>query len=454
MSYAGTGLIQAQKMSGKSATSVPNDEVSQTSEAANVDKRYECTACRKCFSSKHNLTMHMDEHCGIKRYKCDLCNKSFRQKRSLNAHAQKCMPNEHNCIICNINFWTKKELYAHMETHKGVSYECILCRKSFPTLAHLDTHTDTHMAELKHRCHVCSKIFFNAVMLKKHLDSHYIDKEYECMMCGLTFSSEVRLKSHIMDHEKGITNCTLCNRKFSCQERFEKHMAEHNRKKKYVCKICGKGCVTSSYLKDHMDIHEGIKRHSCPICQKKFRFRGALSAHMNEHNLPYERVLKVGKRNCRKEFKSQNGEDVVVPNKNSVDLDFDSGNEVGGVDLGSGVGEAQVDSFDTYSESWHKKKYSPNRENSPNGSGLQNIGYDPQKCAKTHKCPVCKKEFMLKSTLKLHMNVHEEKKYFCPICNKKFSYKCNLNTHIKMTHKSLQSVPNVSSPDNVSEKST
>ncbi|XP_066956946.1 zinc finger protein 26-like [Macrobrachium rosenbergii] len=439
-------------MSGKSATSVPNDEVSQTSEAANVDKRYECTTCRKCFSSKRSLTVHMDGHYGIKRYKCDMCNKSFKQKRNLSVHAQKCMPNEHDCIICNLNFWTKEELYAHMEMHKGVSYECILCRKSFPTLAHLDAHTDTHMAELKHRCHVCSKIFLNATMLKNHLESHYIDKEYECMICGLTFSSEVRLKSHIIDHEKGITNCTLCNRKFSNQERFDKHMAEHSRRK-YVCKICGKGCVTSTYLEDHMDIHEGIKRHKCPICQKKYRFRSALSVHMNDHNLPYQRVLKVGKKNCNKEFTSQN-EEAVMLDKNSVGVDFDSGSEVGGVQVGIEVGEAQVDNFDTDSESWNKEKYSLNIGNSANGSELQNIGSGSQKCGKMHRCLVCKKEFTLKGTLKLHMNIHGDKKYFCPFCNKKFSYKCNLNTHLKKIHKSLQPVPNLSSPDNVSETST
>lgn len=49
---------------------------------------------------------------------------------------------------------------------------------------------------------------------------------------------------------------------------------------------------------------------------------------------------------------------------------------------------------------------------------------------KPHKCHICGKGFVQSYAMKLHLNVHYQKKYICDLCASQFSNKRSLNVHM------------------------
>ncbi|KFM64327.1 Zinc finger protein 567, partial [Stegodyphus mimosarum] len=45
-----------------------------------------CEVCKKSFSQKNNLNLHILVHTGEKAHVCEVCKKSFNQKHTLNKH--------------------------------------------------------------------------------------------------------------------------------------------------------------------------------------------------------------------------------------------------------------------------------------------------------------------------------------------------------------------------------
>jgi len=141
----------------------------------------QCTVCKKIFSGKHHLDLHMRLHTNTKPHPCNICEKSFTQKRSL------------------------KE---HLLTHDAVRhFECKHCSKSFVQKNHLKYHvasqhceTDTEIT--KHQCNICGKVFPFPYQLKKHKNVHgninanELLSQFQCSSCSVWFSSPALLKLH------------------------------------------------------------------------------------------------------------------------------------------------------------------------------------------------------------------------------------------------------------------
>ncbi|XP_016071318.1 PREDICTED: zinc finger and BTB domain-containing protein 45 [Miniopterus natalensis] len=106
---------------------------------------YECSHCRKTFSSRKNYTKHMFIHSGEK---------------------------PHQCAVCWRSFSLRDYLLKHMVTHTGVrAFQCAVCAKRFTQKSSLNVHMRTHRPE-RAPCPACGKVFSHRTLLERHLAAH------------------------------------------------------------------------------------------------------------------------------------------------------------------------------------------------------------------------------------------------------------------------------------------
>ena len=89
-------------------------ETYQRREDSNYSKTLNCTSCGKQYSSKENLSSHINEE-HLKKYNCDSCEESFSNEKDLNNHDKNDHTNEHNCEDCDYQTTTKHLLDKHIE---------------------------------------------------------------------------------------------------------------------------------------------------------------------------------------------------------------------------------------------------------------------------------------------------------------------------------------------------
>ena len=113
-----------------------------------------CKLCRKMFTTKLSLQLHLRMHSGEKRYKCKVCDKGF------------------------ANSW---DLTKHMRIHTGEKpYKCNVCERGFAQSGNLSMHMRIHTGEKPFECSVCAKTFAQSSILYKHKTIHTGQKRFQC----------------------------------------------------------------------------------------------------------------------------------------------------------------------------------------------------------------------------------------------------------------------------------
>lgn len=96
---------------------------------------------------------------------------------------------------------------------------------------------------------------------------------------------------------KPKAKCPICF-KIVKQTWLKTHLELHKKVRKFVCDLCGHGCVLKFHLAEHMWKHRHEKRFKCEICGKGSNYKYNLNYHRLTHidRRPYKCDL------CPKEY--------------------------------------------------------------------------------------------------------------------------------------------------------
>ena len=212
-----------------------SDLVDHLKNSHKVPRPYQCKVCKKMFTQKHYVSLHMRVHTGEKPYKCTLCPRSYTHKTSFT---------------------------IHMRIHNGERpYECGICGKRCYDKSGLTSHMRSHTKETPYQCDVCGRRFTHSKSLLVHRRNHTGEKPYSCRYCGKAFRHWHKHKIHIRLHTgERPYKCKICNKGFPRNDEVKRHMKSHQGIKSFKCSICGVYCATQASITGHIELfHSDLK---------------------------------------------------------------------------------------------------------------------------------------------------------------------------------------------------
>ncbi|XP_028319615.1 zinc finger protein 182-like [Gouania willdenowi] len=167
------------------------------------EKPFKCDVCRKCFTRKQHLQLHMRIHTGEKPFKCDVCSKGFITKHHLLLHMTiHTGEKPFKCDVCSKCFITKQHRQLHLRIHTGEKpFKCDVCSKSFTQKQDLKRHMIIHTGEKPFKCDVCSKCYTQKSDLNRHMIIHTGEQPFKCDVCSKCFTHKGNLQSHVRMHK-------------------------------------------------------------------------------------------------------------------------------------------------------------------------------------------------------------------------------------------------------------
>ncbi|XP_058455977.1 zinc finger protein 271-like [Malaya genurostris] len=231
-----------------------------------------CSHCKKSFTSRNTLKLHVLNHLGKLPHQCDTCDAGFYKPADLLKHKQRyhsagssmSLANRFKCAYCPRIFIRKSARRYHhtvfhgMESKKNVAppssrptrtvrkrikmdpdmeHPCALCTLVFVTTSMLQAHHQQQHPEQDffYKCPHCPKRTVHRNSYLSHIKVHIGGYRHPCDECNAQFDRKVALVNHKRRYhgEAAKSNqrfyCTLCNREFvRNQDRVRHQIAVHN----------------------------------------------------------------------------------------------------------------------------------------------------------------------------------------------------------------------------------
>ena len=262
-------------------------------------------------------------------------------------------------------------------------------------------------------------------------------KTYVCNVCGLQTEHIVNFRYHLFTHtrEKPF-DCLLCKRAFRRQWQLQRHIqfvhtekkTKVNKNKEFKCNFCSKVFDRQGKYQRHVMTHTGEKPDPCPICHKFFRGPSDLKIHMKRHDKSYVLEKSHVCEFCGKQLKTTAGLQMHML-------------------IHSGVGKDLICEICGKSFKWQANLYKHQKihygvkdyicdfcnKSFSTKTDLTSHISDLHLDIRNFPCSVCKMSFHTKKNLKQHMQCHStEKPFVCPTCGKSFKkhgFKAHLFSH-------------------------
>ncbi|KAK6729632.1 hypothetical protein RB195_006588 [Necator americanus] len=380
-----------------------------------LKKYFSCPKCSESFNFERNLDVHLVvEHSVQADYiagsECTFCDgrrkKTFRRYHAFLAHVKQHMKPDHFfCSSCPEEFLYPSMLRRHRRLAHGVMEE--------------EVGIENYSAELGYCPHCCSMVALEQVEAHRllhsihvHLDNRKKRMEAKKEKARKTIEAIKAASKSTSGRKRKCFTCEQCDKTFLRASDFQRHSGVHESSSKWNCTLCDKKYSHKTGLDAHVrTVHKDPLKGMvpCKICSQVFAKSSNLNRHIKmQHPLGVSKaVLDCPECTC------------VFANRRTLTRHR---REVHGTDL-----------YSAYYCQFCNRCF-------PKISLLRrhNLVHDPNENSKPYQCNRCFKRFNLKSTLKLHMDIHSRKDVDdpvltnpkCPICMKHLSSRNALRKHM------------------------
>lgn len=167
-----------------------------------MSRHFECSVCGKKVGSTAQLRAHERLHGDIQTPEVVEEEPPVLEPPPPRPRRPTC-PKAFECSDCKKLFSTETSLQVHRRIHTGERpYPCPDCGKAFRQSTHLKDHRRLHTGEKPFKCDECGKAFTIAVRLAEHKRIHTGERPYHCDACGKAYRSFSNLWKHRKMHQQ------------------------------------------------------------------------------------------------------------------------------------------------------------------------------------------------------------------------------------------------------------
>lgn len=335
-------------------------------------------------------------------------------KQHLEAHSGR-------CSICDKKVFGDIQGYRkHMKIHRE-KFKCDICKKHFNSYDDIRDHMNNfHMEEKMYKCDMC-EIILPEVLLEGHArKDHHFYCFHECPYCNMEFVHVTVLLDHLKSHRGDRPlQCSQCGRVFKRYGHYKNHQCC---RRELQLKKDKEQCEAEAKALEVAKLAASIK------VENDFSKKPVSKDIKNDKNPTDEKLLDIKSEAALDRNDSDDGNDDYIPD----DCPDENTSEVDEVEVGD-VHKEEVFcvTLDTKPSEEENFVCSTCLRKFRNRRSLR-IHMEIHG-EKRYQCDICAMSFVRSGQLKSHMTVHtKERPYQCEICSKQFSQTSVLRVHMRV----------------------